>query len=166
MRPVKTDRNDAAGLAQIMRTGWFKEVRIKSRDSYQVRSLLVAREMLVRIGSPNCCANPWRSSPSGMGSASSSPARRATTASRWSRWSETDSITLLIRFVSAGLGITFLPRFFATIQQARGELAIVAVDEPLLMSESAHCIVRARRRLPASVNAVATFLSGRMAAFG
>lgn len=49
MRPVKTDRNDAAGLAQIMRTGWFKEVRIKSRDSYQVRSLLVAREMLVRI---------------------------------------------------------------------------------------------------------------------
>lgn len=49
MRPVKTDRNDAAGLAQIMRTGWFKEVRIKSRDSYQVRSLLVARETLVRI---------------------------------------------------------------------------------------------------------------------
>ena len=49
MRLVKTDRNDAAGLAQIMRTGWFKEVRIKSRDSYQVRSLLVAREMLVRI---------------------------------------------------------------------------------------------------------------------
>lgn len=49
MRPVKTDRNDAAGLAQIMRTGWFKKVRIKSRDSYQVRSLLVAREMLVRF---------------------------------------------------------------------------------------------------------------------
>lgn len=49
MRPVKTDRNDAAGLAQIMRTGWFKEVRIKGRDSYQVRSLLTAREMLVRI---------------------------------------------------------------------------------------------------------------------
>ena len=49
MRPVKTERNDAAGLAQIMRTVWFKEVHIKSRDSYQVRSLLVAREMLVRI---------------------------------------------------------------------------------------------------------------------
>lgn len=79
---------------------------------------------------------------------------------------ETDSITLLIRFVSAGLGITFLPRFSATIQEARGELAVVAVDEPLLMNASAHCIVRARRRLPASVNAVATFLSGRMAAFG
>lgn len=49
MRPVKTDRNDAAGLAQIIRMGWFREVRIKSRDSYQVRSLLVSREMLVRI---------------------------------------------------------------------------------------------------------------------
>ena len=27
MRPNKTDRNDAAGLAQIVRTGWFKQVR-------------------------------------------------------------------------------------------------------------------------------------------
>lgn len=49
MRPVKTDRNDAAGLAQNMRTSWLKKVRIKSRDSYEVRSILVAREMLVRI---------------------------------------------------------------------------------------------------------------------
>ena len=49
MRPIKTDRNDAAGLAQIMRIGWFKQVRIKSRDCYQIRSLLVARETLVRI---------------------------------------------------------------------------------------------------------------------
>lgn len=49
MRPVKTDLNNAAGLAQIMRAGWSKQVRIKSRDSYQVRSLLVAREMLVQI---------------------------------------------------------------------------------------------------------------------
>ena len=27
MRPVKTDRTDAAGLAQIVRTGWFTQVR-------------------------------------------------------------------------------------------------------------------------------------------
>ena len=40
MRPNKTDRNDAAGFAQIVRTGWFKQVRIKSRDSYEIRSLL------------------------------------------------------------------------------------------------------------------------------
>lgn len=46
---VKTDRNDAAGLAQILRVGCFKQVRIKSHDCYQVRSLLTARKMLVRI---------------------------------------------------------------------------------------------------------------------
>src|SRR5271154_6897876 len=48
IRPNKTDRNDAAGLAQIIRTGWFKQVRIKSRISYELRSLLAAREGLVR----------------------------------------------------------------------------------------------------------------------
>ena len=49
MRPNKTDRNDAAALAQIVRTGWFKHVRIKSRTSYEIRSLLAAREVLVRV---------------------------------------------------------------------------------------------------------------------
>jgi len=48
MRPNKTDRNDAAGLAQIVRVGWFKQVRIKSRASYELRSLLTGREVLVR----------------------------------------------------------------------------------------------------------------------
>jgi transposase len=48
VRPNKTDRNDAAGLAQIVRTGWFKAVRIKSRTAYELRSLLAAREVLVR----------------------------------------------------------------------------------------------------------------------
>jgi transposase len=49
MRANKTDRNDAAGLAQIVRTGWFKQVRIKTRTSYEIRSLLAAREVLVRV---------------------------------------------------------------------------------------------------------------------
>jgi transposase len=48
VRPNKTDRNDAAGLAQIVRTGWFKQVTIKSRSGYELRSLLAAREVLVR----------------------------------------------------------------------------------------------------------------------
>ena len=42
VRPNKTDRNDAAGLALIIRTGWFKQV------SYEHGSLLAAREVLVR----------------------------------------------------------------------------------------------------------------------
>ena len=49
MRPNKTDRNDAAGLAQIVRTGWFKQVQIKGRGSYEIRALLTGREILVRI---------------------------------------------------------------------------------------------------------------------
>jgi len=48
VRANKTDRNDAVGLAQIVRTGWFKQVTIKSRISYELRSLLAAREVLVR----------------------------------------------------------------------------------------------------------------------
>ena len=47
MMPNKTDRNDAIGLAQIIRTGWYKEVRIKSHGAYVIRSLLKARDVLV-----------------------------------------------------------------------------------------------------------------------
>ncbi|MFE3839631.1 LysR family transcriptional regulator substrate-binding protein, partial [Pseudogemmobacter sonorensis] len=78
---------------------------------------------------------------------------------------ETDSIGLLLRYVTAGLGLTFLPRFSAAIQEARGDLVIREIDAPLLHMASAHVSVRARRRLPRSVNAVAGFLSDRMIAF-
>ena len=49
MMPNKTDRHDARGLAQIIRTGWFKEVRIKSHGAYVARALLSARAALVGI---------------------------------------------------------------------------------------------------------------------
>jgi hypothetical protein len=42
MMPNKTERLDARGLAQIVRTGWFKAVRIKGHNSYVVRALLTA----------------------------------------------------------------------------------------------------------------------------
>ena len=47
MMPNKTDRHDARGLAQIIRTGWFKPVQIKSHDAYVNRAMLRAREALV-----------------------------------------------------------------------------------------------------------------------
>jgi len=78
---------------------------------------------------------------------------------------ETSSITLLIRYVSAGMGGTFLPRFSVSIQAARGELAIVPVEEASLQQVSAHLMVRARRRLPKSVELTAEFLARRMVAF-
>lgn len=47
MMPNKTDRHDARGLAQIVRTGWFKAVQIKSHEAYANRAMLTARETLV-----------------------------------------------------------------------------------------------------------------------
>ena len=46
---TKSDRNDARGLAQIVRTGWYREVAVKSFDSQLIRSLLTARAQLVRM---------------------------------------------------------------------------------------------------------------------
>src|SRR5271170_3490199 len=42
MQINKSDRNDAAGIARIMQTGWFKEVRVKDLESHSVRALLGA----------------------------------------------------------------------------------------------------------------------------
>src|SRR6202012_3469003 len=43
----KTDANDALGLAQIVRTGWYREVAVKSMDANTLKMLLVARSQLV-----------------------------------------------------------------------------------------------------------------------
>jgi transposase len=43
----KTDANDALGLAQIMRVGWFREVAVKGQDCQALRALLVARAQIV-----------------------------------------------------------------------------------------------------------------------
>ena len=44
--PVKTDRNDARGLAQLMRLGWFRPVHCKSMAAQEVRALLTARKLV------------------------------------------------------------------------------------------------------------------------
>jgi transposase len=49
MQINKSDRNDAAGIARIMQTGWFKEVRVEDLDSHSVRALLASRALLVKI---------------------------------------------------------------------------------------------------------------------
>jgi transposase len=45
--PNKTDRNDARAIAQIMRTGWFREVHVKDPQCRAWRSLLVARRTVL-----------------------------------------------------------------------------------------------------------------------
>jgi transposase len=47
MRLNKTDQNDAEGLAQVVRTGWYRAVHVKSLDAHRARSLLGARAQLV-----------------------------------------------------------------------------------------------------------------------
>ena len=43
----KNDRNDARALAQLVRTGWYREVHVKSYAAHQLRALLGARAQLV-----------------------------------------------------------------------------------------------------------------------
>ena len=45
----KTDPNDAYGLAQIVRTGWYREVELKSMASYRLRLLIAARARHHRV---------------------------------------------------------------------------------------------------------------------
>ena len=44
--PVKSDRNDARGIAQLMRLGWFRPVHCKSMDAQEVRAVLTARKLV------------------------------------------------------------------------------------------------------------------------
>ena len=43
----KTDRNDARGIAHLVRLGWFRQVFVKSDEAQRVRMLLVNREQLL-----------------------------------------------------------------------------------------------------------------------
>ncbi len=43
---VKTDRNDARGIAQLVRLGWFRPVHCKSMGAQETRALLTARKLV------------------------------------------------------------------------------------------------------------------------
>jgi transposase len=49
MQINKTDANDAFGLAQIVRTGWYRPVDVKSMESHKLRLLVAARARLVSM---------------------------------------------------------------------------------------------------------------------
>lgn len=44
----KTDKNDARGIAQVVRSGWYSPVHMKSRESHYARALLVSRKTALR----------------------------------------------------------------------------------------------------------------------
>lgn len=43
----KTDKNDARGIAQLLRSGWYSRVHVKSIESHQVRALLSCRKAVL-----------------------------------------------------------------------------------------------------------------------
>jgi transposase len=44
----KTDKNDARGIAQILRTGWYSRVHVKSMESHLIRALLSSRKTVLK----------------------------------------------------------------------------------------------------------------------
>jgi len=44
--PVKTDRKDARGIAELMRIGWFRPVHCKSMSAQETRAILTARKLV------------------------------------------------------------------------------------------------------------------------
>lgn len=48
MKANKTDRGDANGLAQLGRTGFYKEVHVKSLSAHGLKSMIAARAHLIR----------------------------------------------------------------------------------------------------------------------
>lgn len=46
-RPNKSDEADVEGIAQILRSGWYREVHVKSLATHHLRALLAARRLLV-----------------------------------------------------------------------------------------------------------------------
>ena len=44
----KSDANDAEGLAQLARTGWYREVYVKSAEAHVIRAHLLARQQVAK----------------------------------------------------------------------------------------------------------------------
>ena len=49
VRPNKSDPSDARGLAEMVRMGWFRAVKVKSVTSHERKALLISRHQLVEM---------------------------------------------------------------------------------------------------------------------
>ena len=80
--PSTHDRNDARGIAQLLRMGWFRPVHCKSPPAQEVRALLVGRKLVqgklrgrrARASAASCAAS---GSSSARSARAGSPARVA-----------------------------------------------------------------------------------------
>lgn len=48
VRINKTDRNDARGIAEMMRANWFREVKVKELNAHRDGALIASRALIVR----------------------------------------------------------------------------------------------------------------------
>lgn len=49
VRINKSDQNDARVLAELVRVGWYREVKVKSEESQEIRPILVSRFSLISM---------------------------------------------------------------------------------------------------------------------
>jgi DNA-binding transcriptional LysR family regulator len=77
----------------------------------------------------------------------------------------TNSFFVLKSFVSANLGISFMPAFAATRELRDGKVVALPIDHPLLQTAEAHMITRHGRRLPPAALGLLQHLIARMKAF-
>ena len=61
-RPVQTDRADALALAEMLRTGWYGAVFVKSEESHRLKALLLSRDQRVEDEAAGLRPGPWRAS--------------------------------------------------------------------------------------------------------
>jgi transposase len=45
-KEMKSDRNDARNIAQLMRLGWFRPVHCKSMNALEIRAMLTVRKLI------------------------------------------------------------------------------------------------------------------------
>ncbi|WP_245215908.1 LysR family transcriptional regulator [Pararoseomonas baculiformis] len=77
---------------------------------------------------------------------------------------ESASFEMHRRFVLAGLGVAFLPRFAAAREITDGTLVAVPLADPILAEASAHLLARASGRLPEAAERMADWLIAHLRA--
>ncbi|MDP4021531.1 LysR substrate-binding domain-containing protein [Methylobacterium sp. NEAU 140] len=78
---------------------------------------------------------------------------------------ETTSFEAHRRFVRAGMGVGFLPRFAVAAELQAGTLHAVPLREVILSEATAHLVVRAGRRLPEALSRMLGWLADHLVAF-
>jgi len=78
---------------------------------------------------------------------------------------ETASFEMHRRFVTAGLGVAFLPRFAVAAELQTDAVTVLPLLDPVLSEASAHLVVRSGRRLPEAMGRLLGWLTEHLVAF-